>query len=221
MDSSAKPQASGIKPRAVFEVAFDICYLACAIISGIVLAVQGHVAYGVMAIILFAGDFMHLAPRVLSQLNTGKDYSKPLGLGKMAASITMAIFYSILWSIGASRYPSLKLAALGPLVHVLTAARIALCLLPQNNWAANKDEGPLRIWRNIPFFIAGALVALLYAASWIYSRDAISHLFVPILASFAFYAPVVLFGAKNKKLGMLMIPKSLAYVWIILTGFKL
>jgi hypothetical protein len=207
--------------RAIFEVAFDICYLSLAAISGAVLAWQGNTAYGVMALILFAGDLMHLAPRVMSRLTPKKDFSKALGLGKMAASITMAVFYSILWSIGASRYPQLKIQALGPLVHALTAVRIALCLLPQNNWKESKDEGSIRIWRNIPFFLAGALVALQYAASWIYCRDAISHLFIPRLASFAFYAPVVLFGAKNKKLGMLMIPKSLAYAWIILTGFKL
>jgi hypothetical protein len=214
MDKSAR-----IKPRAVFEAVFDICYLACAAISGIILVRRGETAYGAMALILFSGDLTHLAPRVLSQLALG-NCAKALGLGKMAASITMAIFYSILWSVGASRY-HLGISTLGPLVHALTAARIALCLLPQNNWAENKDDSPLRIWRNVPFFIEGALVAALYAASWIFSRDGLSHIWIAILLSFAFYAPVVLFGAKNKKLGMLMIPKSLAYVWIIMAGFKL
>lgn len=39
--------------------------------------------------------------------------------------------------------------------------------------------------------------------------------------SFGFYLPVVLFSASLPIIGMLMIPKTLAYVWIVLMGWRL
>ncbi len=39
--------------------------------------------------------------------------------------------------------------------------------------------------------------------------------------SFGFYLPVVLFSGVAPVIGMLMIPKTLAYVWIVLMGWQL
>ncbi|MEG1292482.1 MAG: hypothetical protein RSD28_09320, partial [Lachnospiraceae bacterium] len=46
-------------------------------------------------------------------------------------------------------------------------------------------------------------------------------MWIAILLSFAFYIPVVLGANKNPKLGMLMLPKTMAYVWIICMGLGL
>ena len=42
---------------------------------------------------------------------------------------------------------------------------------------------------------------------------------VAVILSFAFYLPVVLAGHLVPLLGMLMIPKTLAYVWIVVIGY--
>ena len=42
---------------------------------------------------------------------------------------------------------------------------------------------------------------------------------VAVILSFAFYIPVVVAGHIVPLLGMLMIPKTLAYVWIIVIGY--
>ena len=34
--------------------------------------------------------------------------------------------------------------------------------------------------------------------------------------SFAFYLPVALWAGKNRKLGMLMLPKTCMYIWMLL-----
>ncbi len=39
------------------------------------------------------------------------------------------------------------------------------------------------------------------------------------MLSFGFYIPVVLFGDAIPWIGMLMIPKTCAYVWTVLIGF--
>ena len=39
--------------------------------------------------------------------------------------------------------------------------------------------------------------------------------------SFGFYLPVVLFAEIVPLIGMLMIPKTLAYVWVVLMGWSI
>jgi hypothetical protein len=45
-------------------------------------------------------------------------------------------------------------------------------------------------------------------------------MWLTIVLSFAFYIPVVLWGDVHPLIGMLMIPKTLAYVWTIYIGFS-
>jgi hypothetical protein len=42
-----------------------------------------------------------------------------------------------------------------------------------------------------------------------------------VALSFGFYLPVVLFSGTFPIVGVLMIPKTMAYVWIVLMGWKL
>jgi hypothetical protein len=51
--------------------------------------------------------------------------------------------------------------------------------------------------------------------------EAVRFMWLAVLLSFAFYLPVVLWSRKVPKLGMLMLPKTCAYVWIVLMGFGL
>ena len=46
------------------------------------------------------------------------------------------------------------------------------------------------------------------------------HMWLTIVLSFAFYIPVVLFADTMPAIGMLMIPKTCAYVWTIVIGFR-
>lgn len=65
------------------------------------------------------------------------------------------------------------------------------------------------IIRNVPFIFVGVL-------SVIYSFEAdFIGIGIAIIISFACYLPVVFGAKKNPKLGMLMIPKTIAYMYII------
>ena len=44
-------------------------------------------------------------------------------------------------------------------------------------------------------------------------------MWLAIVLSFGFYIPVVLFADAVPMIGMLMIPKTCAYVWAVLTGY--
>lgn len=45
-------------------------------------------------------------------------------------------------------------------------------------------------------------------------------LWLTVVLSFGFYIPVVLFADAVPLIGMLMIPKTCAYVWTVLIGFS-
>lgn len=53
------------------------------------------------------------------------------------------------------------------------------------------------------------------------SDGAFSFMWLAILISFGCYLPVTLFAQKYPKLGMLMLPKTCAYIWIVCMGFSL
>ena len=136
-----------------------------------------------MAIILGGGDSFHLIPRVIALCTTGLDhYTAVLGVGKVVTSVTMTIFYVLLYYVWRERYQIGQHRSLTGIVYLLAAARIVLCLLPQNQWTAENPPEGWGIWRNI--------------------------------------IPVVLFASRIPLMGMLMIPKTCAYMWTVLIGYK-
>ena len=103
----------------------------------------------------------------------------------------------------------------------LAALRILLCLFPQNQWLS--AEAPLSwgIYRNIPFALLGLLIILLFYKSAKENQDTeFKYMWLTIVLSFGFYIPVVLWADAIPMIGMLMIPKTCAYVWTVLVGFS-
>lgn len=77
------------------------------------------------------------------------------------------------------------------------------------------------IYRNIPFALLGILIIILFYKSAKENNDkSFRFMWLTIVLSFAFYIPVVLFADTIPLVGMLMIPKTCAYVWTVLIGFN-
>ena len=202
------------------EAIFDASYLVLALTIGVVLisTASGNPARllaGAAALILVAGDAFHLIPR-LNAITTGEEEKlrNALGTGKQITSITISLFYLLLWQVGVLVYSPKDINAWSYLLYALTAVRIFLCLLPQNRW---RDRFPPIVWgiaRNIPFFLQGLVVAGLFFIN----RNAVpglAFMWLAIILSFAFYLPVVLWVNKNPRIGMLMLPKICAYSWML------
>ena len=104
---------------------------------------------------------------------------------------------------------------------MLALARVALCLMPQNAWTGANPPLSWGIYRNIPFALLGALIVVLFFRSAREKQDRpFRFLWLTVVLSFACYIPVVLFADKVPAVGMLMIPKTCAYVWTVLIGFN-
>ena len=183
--------------RAVIETVFDIFYLVTVLTVGIRM-IRGSKTgtqfrlFGLMAVVLGAGDSFHLVPRAL------------------------ALYY--VWR---KRYQIEGQKNVTAAVYALSAVRVVLCMMPQNQWLTNHTPLAWGILRNVPFALLGLLIIVLFYRSAKQNNDkAFRWMWLTIVLSFGFYIPVVLWADVNPLIGMLMIPKTCAYVWTVLIGYN-
>lgn len=212
--------------QAVMETIFDLVYLTLVITVGIRMIRKSrgekqYAMFGAMAVILGAGDAFHLLPRAYALCTEGLEhYTAALGIGKFVTSITMTLFYVLFYFVWRTRYHVQGQKALTACVGALAAARIALCLFPQNAWTSADAPLSWGIYRNIPFALLGLLIVVLYFKKARETDDrAFRFMWLAVTMSFGFYIPVVLFADTIPVIGMLMIPKTCAYVWAVLMGY--
>ena len=212
--------------QAIIETLFDLVYLITVITVGIRMIRSSKSGsqfrlFGWMAVVLGAGDSFHLVPRALALCTTGlENYVVPLGLGKWITSVTMTAFYVLLYYVWRKRYQVKGQKSVTLAVYLLSAARVVLCMMPQNRWLEAQSPLSWGIYRNIPFALLGLLIIVLFYRSAKEHNDAAFRwMWLTIVLSFGFYIPVVLWADAVPMIGMLMIPKTCAYVWTVLIGF--
>lgn len=212
--------------QAIMETLFEVPYLIGVVTLGILMVRMAKgdklfTLFGIMAIILGCGDAFHLIPRMYALLTDGLGSQVALlGSGKLVTSITMTVFYVLLFHVWQERYAKKTTRALTICVYTLAAVRIALCLFPQNQWFSADAPLSWGIYRNVPFAALGLLLICLYAREAKRNDDhAFRFLWLAITLSFLFYFPVVLWADQWPMVGMLMLPKTCAYVWMVWMGY--
>ena len=133
----------------------------------------------------------------------------------------MTIFYVLLYYVWRQRYHIQGKNLLTASVYGLAALRIVLCLMPQNQWLSANPPLSWGIYRNIPFALLGLVIIVLFYRSAREHQDAAFRwMWLTIVLSFGFYIPVVLWADTIPLMGMLMIPKTCAYVWTVSIGYR-
>lgn len=218
-----KPQVPDI-----MESIFDAGYLMFDFIAAILFFVfsKGNplfILYGILTLTLCGGDAFHLVPRIIRAVHGSNDrIKKQLGIGLQVSSVTMTVFYIILMYIWKLTFPKLAMpAAVEAVIWISAAARIIICLFPQNNWCSDEGNIKLSVIRNAVFAVTGIGVIILYAISGNTYGYNMTRMVVAIIISFGCYIPVTLFSKTKPKVGLLMIPKTCAYMWIIVMGLQL
>ncbi len=204
------------------ESSFDILYLLFAIVSGCVMLCRAKDRtgrlMGLSALILGCGDAFHLVPRVLNYFS-GADLTAALGIGKLVTSVTMTVFYLLLYYVWLGHYKEQEKRGVTAFLWILSAVRIVLCLFPQNGWLTNSGDMTWGIIRNIPFVLLGAAVCCLYCRKR--KEDRIFRpVWLYILLSFLFYIPVAVGAGLVPMLGMLMLPKTVCYILMIIVFLR-
>jgi hypothetical protein len=218
--------------RMWIEIIFNISYLV--VVWGLVLVMwkrrneldpearhQANLviaAFGMLAL----GDTGHVGFRVwayiLGSLESQVQFFGRLlnltGVGALMTAITVTIFYLLMLELWRVRFQQ----TYGWFEYMLILAagiRLVLMVFPANDWGSTVPPQPWSIIRNIPLMVQGLGLAYLIL------RDATARhdrtfiwVGVSILVSYACYAPVIFFVQRVPLIGMLMIPKTVAYLVI-------
>ena len=204
------------------ESTFDIIYLLFAITSAIIILFRRRDGIGRLmgfaALILGCGDAFHLVPRVLNYF-VDADFTAWLGIGKLVTSVTMTVFYVLMYRLWLKAYGKRENKGLSIAVYALSAVRIILCALPQNNWLANGSSVEWGIIRNIPFVALGIIIVCLFFKTRKEVRT-FRAVWLLVALSFLFYIPVAVFAPLLPILGMLMLPKTVCYMILICVFLK-
>lgn len=214
------------------EVTFNLAYLAAvwALVVAMVRRMsavateQRRVAQLVAWAFAFLalGDTGHVGFRVLGYAMGDLDLSLTawgleiglVGLGAMATAFTVTLFYGLILFVWRARFDR----AFGWFEYGLLAAatlRLGLMLLPANDWNSTVPPQPWSTVRNLPLMVQGLGVAGLILRDALRKDDrTFIWIGVMILVSYACYIPVVFFVQQAPILGMLMIPKTVAYLVI-------
>lgn len=213
--------------QAIMETLFDIVYLFTVTAIGITMIKKSkgnkqYLLFGIMAVVLGCGDAFHLVPRAYALCTTGlENHAAALGIGKFITSLTMTVFYVILYHIFLMRYNVKNYKSITVSVYLLAAIRIILCLFPQNDWLSASAPLSWAIYRNIPFALLGIIIIVIfYIQAKKHNDKSFKFMWLAITLSFAFYVPVVLWADVYPIVGVLMIPKTVAYVWVVWMGYS-
>ena len=212
----------------IMEAIFDAGYLIFDLVAAILFFTYAKgntlfILYGILTLTLCGGDAFHLVPRIIRAVRGTNDrIKKQLGIGLQISSITMTVFYIILMYVWKYTFPDFNIpAAVKAMVWISALIRIAVCILPQNNWCTNDGNLKLSIIRNAVFAVTGIGVIILYAISGNANGYHMTRMVAAIIISFGCYLPVTLFSKTKPKVGLLMIPKTCAYMWIIAMGLQM
>jgi len=224
--------------RMWIEVVFDVLYLV--VIWGVVNAMfrrrsvvrSGDRLVAELAMVAFLllalGDSAHVGFRVLAYAAGGGASSLSwlggqwalLGLGTLTTAVTVTLFYVLMLAIWRARFGK----QYGPFEHLLFLAalvRLILLAVPENQWYSAVPPWPWALIRNLPLLVQGLGVACLFMRDARAGRDrTFWWIGIMILVSFACYMAVVLFIKQVPLIGMLMIPKTVAYVVACLLAYR-
>ncbi|MCB0244879.1 MAG: hypothetical protein KDI12_15805 [Anaerolineae bacterium] len=181
-----------------------------------------------MFFLLALGDTGHVGFRVWAYASGDLETTitllgRPIGLvglGALATAVTVTIFYVLVLVMWHERFRK-PYGWFGYLLFAAAAVRLVVMIPAWNQWNNVVPPQPWSTVRNLPLMLMGLGVAYLILRD---ARAAHDHTFIWvggfIVASYLFYMPVIFFVQQVPTVGMLMIPKTLAYVGIAVVLYR-
>ena len=180
-------------------------------------------AFGMLAL----GDTGHVGFRVVAYA-LGSLEAKPVilgvpvslvGLGALSTAVTVTLFYMLMLLIWRARFEK-QLGWFGWFLLVCGGARLVVMAFPQNEWGNLVAPYNWSLLRNSFLILQGlGVLYLILRDAGKFDDRPFLWIGVMIALSFAFYAPVILWVHLVPNLGMLMIPKTCAYVAIAVIAY--
>jgi hypothetical protein len=224
--------------RMWMEVSFNSVYLvtiwvlvALMFVRRMLVSVQNRplanffvLAFGLLAL----GDTGHVGFRIAGYLMGDLETTFRLagmewtwvGLGALSTAITVTFFYVVMLLAWKERFDH-SLGWFGWLLLLSALVRFVLMSMPGNAWNSVLPPQPWSLIRNVPLMVLGLGVAYLILRDARSTGDRVFRwIGWMILVSYGFYLPVILWVQQLPWIGMLMIPKTLAYVAIAIIAYR-
>ena len=217
--------------RVWVEIIFNVSYLL--VIWGLVLKMtqrRGEVAEADRAVanrlrwafaLLALGDTGHVGFRVVAYALGGLEANPALvGLGALSTAYTVTLFYMLMVDIWRLRFQR-SLGWFGWLLVAAGAVRMVVMAFPQNQWQWIVPPYDWSLLRNAFLVLQGlGVMALFFRDSARMGDRTFTVVAWMIALSFAFYTPVILWVGQVPLLGMLMIPKTCAYIAVAVIAYR-
>lgn len=208
--------------QAIMETIFESAYLSFAIIAGILILIKSkkdkrYLLLGLSVLLLGLGDSFHLIPRMIGLIsNNLNELNVALGIGKLITSITMTLFYLLMYYFLKIYFKESETPFIIDLIYVcLVIVRIGMCSMPQNEWVEKNPNYTFSIIRNIPFVIIG-LIFIITSYRLAKNHKYFKWIWLLVSLSFIFYLMTVIAAPFNSIFGLMMLPKTICYVIIII-----
>lgn len=211
--------------KIIMEISFDVAYLLTIwALNFLMLKYKDRIKpqqaklarlWRWMFFLLAIGDTGHVGFRVIAYTRGTLEHSPVLvGIGSLATAFTITIFYMLFVEVWRERFNQSR-NVFTWLVMAMGILRMIIMVLPGNHWDASMPPEPMGILRNIPLMVMGVVVMGMILWSAIKAKDR-TYLWIGgcVFLSYLFYTPVILWVTKYPTLGVLMIPKTLAYLAI-------
>lgn len=219
-----------------FEIAFDVFYLAFIWLLVVKMFLSkkeditktGHLLkYGFL--LLAIGDTGHVGFRVWAYAIGGLQETinlfnmdlKLTGLGALLTAYLVTVLYMLIAKVWFDRFNK-KNKIVYYFLQGLAIFRLVIMAFPNNQWGGAITPYDWSMYRNIPIIIMGLLLATMMLINSIKENDIVFKKFaIYIYISYLFYMPVIFFVKFIPMLGMLMIPKTIAYLFMAVLVYKI
>jgi hypothetical protein len=171
--------------------------------------------------LLALGDTGHVGFRVIAYAQGGLAANPLLvGAGDLSTAYTVTMFYMLMVVVWRLRFQK-PLGWFGWFLLAAGLVRMAVMVFPQNEWWQVTAPYNWSLLRNSFLVIQGLGVMALILRDAVRSNDrSFCWIGIMIALSFLFYAPVILWVQWVPLLGMLMIPKTCAYLAVAMIAYK-
>ena len=219
-----------MNPSELMEIGFNVTYLVVIYILVILMAIRHRRGLAterrvsrlfIGAFLLLAlGDTGHVGFRAAALLGDGLEANAVLvGAGALSTAVTVTFFYMLMMEIFRV-YTGGRRDGIYWFVMIGGLARLVFMAFPGNRWGGPIPLGYSYI-RNAMLTVMGLVIAVLYLRAGLSKRDrTLKSVAVCIFLSYGFYLPVILFVHLEPMLGLLMIPKTCAYVAVAIIGYR-
>jgi hypothetical protein len=172
-------------------------------------------------LLLALGDTGHVGFRVVAYAAGGLEANPVLvGAGALSTAYTVTFFYMLMVDAWRLRFKK-PLGWFGWLLLAAGVARLIVMAVPQNQWWQVTPPYQMSLFRNSFLVLQGLGIMVLILRDAAREQDGpFRWVGIMIAISYLFYVPVILFVSRVPMLGMLMIPKTCAYLGAALIAYR-